>query len=81
MNIIQMLPFLAVAVLALFGTLGRHFDDNLLQRVGMSLLGVGGAVSALAIYNAQSICNPATLMAYGVVFYGAGVALKVVKYK
>lgn len=74
----QLAPFLIVATLAVAAVLSHLFEDNLLQRIGLSATFFGAALSAWALAKgAPESFNSFVLMAYGLAIYGAGTTKKV----
>lgn len=78
MQTLHTLPFVAIAILALVAVLCPYFDDNFVQRVGLSITGVGAAIVAWVLTRGCPASeNAMVMLAYGVLTYGAGTALKV----
>lgn len=78
----HLLPLVIVAILAILGVFHRYYDDNLLQRIGLSLVGLG---AMLKIYNI--ITNSPypdqmfALIMWGAAIFGLGIAAKCFYYK
>lgn len=78
MFVFQIAPFAVVAVLAVAAVLSHQFRDNLLQRVGLSGICLGAALSAYVMWRGEPpATNTFVLLAYGVAVYGVGTFLKV----
>lgn len=82
MLLIQVTPFVIVSIIAASAVLSHCFDDNLLQRVGLSATSIGATLTAVVLLRGlPELTNAVTLLAYGVVIYGAGTWLKVRRHK
>ncbi len=81
MIILQITPFLLVAMLAVAAVLSHVFDDNLLQRVGLSAICIGATLSAWVMLRGGESNNPFVLLAYGLAIYGVGTTQKVWRFK
>lgn len=74
---LQLLPFVLVAVIAAFAVLNRCYDDNLLQRIGLSLICIGASVQVSDVLKIQNLNNNACLLlAYGLAIFGIGTIVK-----
>lgn len=74
---LQLLPFLLVAALAAFAVLSHCFDDNLLQRIGLSGICIGATLTAFVLMRGQIYSHgTCVVFAYGVAVYGIGTFIK-----
>lgn len=78
---VYVFPLIVIAILSMVAVLYERFDDNLLQRIGLSATCVGSTLAAVAMAHGGNACNATTLLAYGIILYGAGTAMKVAKYR
>lgn len=70
----------AVALLSIAGTLCPAFDDNLLQRTALALIGLAASTEAWGYFHGSISANPRTLLLLGFAIYGIGSALKTWRY-
>lgn len=74
-------PLIVIIAVATFGIYSKHFQDNLLQRVGMSVLAFGAVLKLTADVtreNGQAACS---LMIYGAAIYALGCVCSLIKSK
>ena len=66
-----------IATSCLMGVFSRHFEDNLLQRIGFSLSCIGASTRMLEVYgHFPNETNARYLFTYGVAIVGIGTVLK-----
>lgn len=73
-------PLVVIIAVATFGIYTKHFQDNLLQRIGMSGVAFGAVLKLMADLqqaNGQAAC---AILIYGSAFYAAGCMLKLLKH-
>lgn len=79
MHTVSLISLAMVALMCAVGALHPRFEDNTFQRIGMGCV----CLSSVALFDHVSRyggASPAcTLMAVGLVMYGAGVAVKVAR--
>jgi hypothetical protein len=81
MLVLQIAPFVVVAVLAMVAVLSHCFDDNLLQRIGLSTASLGAALVAWVLARGGTVgMNAVVLLGYGVAIYGCGTVWKVKRF-
>lgn len=81
MKTLSILLMLSVSALCFWGCISPRYKDNLLQRIGMSVLGVAFAARAASVYDQGPELTPALVsIAVGILCFGAGVVVKVRKY-
>lgn len=74
---LQLLPYLVVAVIAAFAVLNRCYDDNLLQRIGLSLICIGASVQVSDVLSVRNLNpNACILLVYGLAIFGIGTIVK-----
>lgn len=78
-GMLSLLCLIVTGSLATWGVFSRHFDDSLLQRVGLSVVAI-----ACILRIPEKIAHPDTppeiLMAQiGLCIYGIGTALKIIR--
>ena len=84
MDSIYLVCLALITVFAIAGILSRYFDDNLPQRIGLSLIGFSTFIeiwqnlNVLACYQMESVRQ---LSVFGFVIYGIGTFIKVYRYR
>lgn len=77
-----LLPLVVVAILAVLGIFHRYYDDNLFQRIGLSVVALG---AILKIHNviteSRSPDHMFEVILWGAAICGLGVAAKCFYYK
>lgn len=77
----QTFPFIIVAVFSAFAVLAHAFQDNLLQRIGLSLLNAGSVLTVFVILRGHpETAGTHILIGYGLAFYSVGTAVKFRRY-
>ena len=74
-QVAEIAPLAAIIAVTVFGIYSKHFQDNLLQRIGMSVLAFGSILRLVADVqheNGQAACS---LMIWGTALYCAGCVL------
>lgn len=72
------------AILAIVGVLHAQFDDNVIQRLGLSMVGFAACVELWLMFKESDCCalaNSRNLFVIGCAIYGMGTALKVIKHR
>lgn len=72
-------PLVVIIMVATFGIYSHHFQDNLLQRVGMSVLAFGAVLKLTADVTRENGHAACSLMIYGAAIYAAGCVFELVK--
>jgi len=73
--------FIGILVaLSIWGTLSHRYDDNLLQRLSMALIAIGGSVYLFSHWDGIAAYNPRSLVTAGCALFGVGSALKAWRY-
>lgn len=76
---LQLLPFVISAGLSALAVLCRCFDDNLLQRIGLSFICAGSVLTLFVIAKGHpDTAGTIILLGYGLAIFGIGT---VVEYK
>lgn len=70
-----------VSLLCILGALCPSYDDNLLQRLGLACIGVASAVLMEHVAKSGRVDPACALLTLGLVLFGAGVVVKVIKYQ
>ena len=84
MDTLYLVCLFLVAGFSITGILAQCFDDNLLQRTGLSLIGFSAAVEVWQTMNVMScyqLENVRQLSDIGIVIYGIGTTVKVYRYR
>jgi hypothetical protein len=70
-----------IAAVSTWAVFSRHFDDNLLQRIGLSVLAIACAARAVErlAYDPPDIAPAAQAVLIGIAVYAAGTAWKLVR--
>jgi len=77
-TVLQLLPFLVVSALSAVAIFGQFFDDNLLQRIGLSGICAGSVLTAFVLTKAHpDTGGTLVLLGYGLAIYGIGTLVKV----
>jgi hypothetical protein len=77
MQALVLLPYALVAAIAAAAVLHHGFEDNLIQRVGLSGICTGAALKvATLLQSSQDPNQSCTVLAYGVAIYGVGTVIK-----
>lgn len=79
MPILQLLPFVVVAGIAAFAIYNRCFNDNLLQRIGLSVVSFTAVIKVAATIRHVPSDLPTVALMYGLALYAIGTAIKVHK--
>lgn len=78
MDSVASVVLLLILLACVYGTLGRRFDDNLLQRLGMASMGLGALAELWHITQAGEQITRGELAIYcGVLAFAVGIAIKV----
>jgi hypothetical protein len=80
MATISVFCLVVVAVLCAVGALHPHYNDNLLQRVGMGATCLSSLALADHVIKLDRVDPACLLLAGGLLSYSVGVALKVRKF-
>jgi len=78
MWLVSVLCLLFVAGLCALGVFAKAYDDNLAQRVGMTIVCIGSMGRAGSVLVAQSVPADAMVLHVGVAVFAAGVAWRFV---
>lgn len=84
MDTVYMICLGCIAVFSITGILSRYFDDNLCQRIGLSLIGFASTIeiwmsfSSMLCYQLENIRQ---IFVVGAVVYAIGTAKKVYQYR
>lgn len=72
---------LITGALATWAVFSRHYDDSLLQRIGLSIIAIGTLARAVERITTDVPDPPPVLLAsqIGLALYAAGTALKIVQ--
>lgn len=65
-----------VAVICMVGCFSPRYDDNMLQRIGMAVLGMGCIARVQSIWAAEVVANDWFLVHGGMALVAAGTAWK-----
>ncbi len=77
MVVFQTFPFVVVALFAAFAVLSNCFQDNLLQRIGLSGICAGAVLTVFVMLRGHpETTGTYLLLGYGLTFYSIGTALK-----
>ena len=75
-NIMYSASLLIIILASMAGVFSPRFDDNLMQRIGLSLACLGAILRLLDLSDALPINeNARYLLTYGVAFFSVGTAL------
>lgn len=75
-NILYMASLALIALLSLVAVLHNSFNDNLVQRVGLSLACLGAMARFWHGLDGLELPAPKYLFTYGIAIYGLGTAYK-----
>ena len=79
--LMDQLPYILIAVITSAAVLYRGFDDNLVQRVGLSGVCIGAVLKFYTLLQASFGTNQAwRVLAWGLVIYAVGTYIKVRKH-
>lgn len=78
---IALASMLILFCLCLVGVFYEGYDDNWLQRFGLSMVGIVSVVNADHLFHTGYVHFPELAMYVGVTLYGLGVAKKVWKFR
>ena len=70
-----------VSLLCAIGALHKHYDDNLLQRVGMAGIGLANIGLMAQVWQYQGVNHACGMLAVSMAIFASGVAAKVLKYR
>jgi predicted lysophospholipase L1 biosynthesis ABC-type transport system permease subunit len=74
---VTLLPLILVAAIAALAVLHRDFEDNLLQRIGLSGICVGAVLSIAVTLEAHGAgYKTYIVLIYGLAFYAVGTFIK-----
>lgn len=79
MSTLSILPYFIIALIAVVGVLNPRFDDNLLQRIGLSLICIGATLRLMAGFHHTPSDGACIILAYGLVAYAIGTTIKLKK--
>ena len=84
MNIVYTVSLIIGTILSFAAIFGHYFDDNIMQRLGLSLVGFAACVELYLICMQLSCChldNARQLFVIGFVVFGIGTSAKVYKHR
>lgn len=70
--LIEAAPLVVIASVATFGIYSKKFQDNLLQRIGLSGIAFGATLKLAADLQAEPSHAACTILIYGAAIYAAG---------
>lgn len=76
--LVSLLLIASVCVVAIFN---HEFEDNLAQRVGMSLMAFGSIIQAFAIMAGHTGMWSASIIIHGAAVYAVGTMAKVIRHR
>jgi len=77
MHAVEILPLIVVAAISAIAVLHQCFNDNLMQRIGLSLICVGATIRlAQILFESSTTKESSTVLFYGLAAYGVGTLLK-----
>ena len=80
MQTLSLLPYFVVAAIAAFAVFNHCFDDNLLQRIGLSGICIGAVLQVVLLHQGCAASGQASLLlTYGLAFFGSGTVYKLKK--
>lgn len=81
MHTLYIVALLVTLVLATFGIFSRHYGDNLVQRIGMSVIGFTSVINLVLVFDENMLCcgasNSKALFIIGTAIYAVGTYVKV----
>ena len=72
-------PLVVIIAVTVFGIYSHHFQDNLLQRIGMSVLAFGSVLKLMADVQQQNGQAACSLMVWGAAIYASGCVAELIK--
>ena len=79
MMILTLLPLFIVAALSALAVFHKEFNDNLLQRIGLSGICFGACLSGLMFFQDPSRGQSYSILVAGLSLYGIGTCMKFLK--
>ena len=77
MAFVQLVPLICIIIISAFSVLHHCFDDNLLQRIGLSGICIGAACkAAIIVMGTMPADQSLTILTYGLAAFGIGSFLK-----
>lgn len=70
-----------VSLLCAVGALYKHYDDSLLQRVGMAGIGLANVGLMAQVWQSQGVNHACGMLAVSMAVFASGVAVKVFKFR
>lgn len=79
---LSLLPYFLVASISAAAVLYHGFEDNLVQRIGLSGVCIGAVLKIATMLQSPGTANEScTLLAYGVAIYAVGTVIKFRKWR
>lgn len=77
MLLLQIAPFVVVALISSLAVFHSCFDDNLLQRIGLSCISIGACLRIAAdVVNSQHTGGAVNILVMGLAVYAVGTVFK-----
>ena len=83
MEVLYVLALIFVVMLSILAIFSNRFDDNILQRIGLSVIGFSSCADLYLMYLASECCthhNSRSLFIVGFAIYGIGTLMKVYRH-
>lgn len=74
---LQFAPLATLAGISALAVFGSVFRDNLVQRVGLSLVSIGSCLQVVEAYHRTGTQAPMMMIVYGASVYAIGTFLKI----
>lgn len=81
MTALTLLSLFVVSVLCAVGALYKHYEDNLLQRVGMAGICLANIGLIVQVWEYQAVNHACGMLAVSMAIFALGVAAKVFKFR
>lgn len=81
MTAVTLISLFVVSVLCAVGALYKHYEDNLLQRVGMAGICLANIGLIVQVWEYQGVNHACGMLAVSLAIFALGVAAKVFKFR